>query len=1325
MDSPARRRPLDIPKPAAEAGLAEWTSRIKAIQREVDADEEAEQRSLEEEIRASRLARSRRSGGAQAFAPADRERLRSSSPVAQVSPPPRTTTTTTTTTVGQGHDRHANLVDTLHKLTGEPPSPAPAAAAVLPSAQAERKAKAPAVPPGKPTEPMSLAAFMGGRATGPRLNRPAPQPDAHDPTLFVQRTRADIDAPHPVFGRGGIALAGLAGKGREVVHARSSGEEQSSVAPIPAPAPAPATPAKNWARERTVSTPAPYVPQPAPKSVDRSPPVISHGGQGVRNRVESLYANANRSTERVTTPSVVRGMKSTEKLVQRPVAPAKPDTLRRPPSSIEPPNRASSSPVPSAATPSPRSQTPSAPVASRPLSTSPPITVPSLSRPAQPQIRPTSAGPQIPASGRPAPAFLKPPQQKDLTPSLSRLQGRGFVQSFVKLSSELEAASSPAGGSPERATGVTVSVQPKKASVLDRWNPPRGSPSPSPVSAPPIRKAKTMDAFSARSELSPSPEPKRSASPPKAKSYAGSSSRPRSVHGDSLPLGSSNTLFSYIKPTKTGDAPATNAPEPPQQRSKTPSKQVNYDYGASSDELGVRTRSRSNSSSAKTAATAPSTRAKADLAFEPSTRPLSHPTKDRAKVRRKGAGAPTQSTTGPTSVTETTSEATADEARQGALDTTTFALETERPTVLSTQNVSSPVEEVASFTTVPSQESRPAVTQARGEKVRRLQDSWANQAPISAKPVRKLPLVAPSPTRTSFSPASSNIKAGKVALPGLASANTTAVPPLSPPLTPPLTVRGEIENQPPPSPGRHSRIPSTGSRPTVMDVAQAFNTGGATSPPPTSLSFPRSPISPSYEDRDPGRWGEAESERTITPAIIKAERRRSNYEKYASFTLPVLPEEKTPASSPAGTLKGVDAAAVADYARLSTLGAEGGRRIEEPPSTRTLDAARPKAQIDVASTEALPVINAAKLWDAHLRAYGPDADMHTVSVDVLCVDGASAVEITRDTGGSGAFVFYDSEVLAVVHRAKSRASGLVATKVWAWQGRRCAAGEQEEKKVLELAKRYGTTVVTCEQCCEPQELVHVLGGSLVVRQGKRSLWSAENTTMHRVRSWAGLLLIDEVDMNIRNLCSGFSYCISVLDTLWVWYGCGSALAERSAALRYAQTLVSPSEKDIVEVEEGQEDEMFWMFLGDEGYAHADYWKWRKGEKGADPRVWRVDCMRSGSEVKELETPPSVAEVRSAVLVLHLAYEIFVLVGSSAREQRRDIKLGLTLAQELSSHTARSKPLRPPVHVLLFPSHIPLDLRAAVRGLDDEAIHGSEAPDQMNLLPLDAAWARVG
>lgn len=58
--SAARRSTLSIPsKP--DASLAEWTTKIKALQKQVDEDEEVETRRLEEEIAASRKARMRRS----------------------------------------------------------------------------------------------------------------------------------------------------------------------------------------------------------------------------------------------------------------------------------------------------------------------------------------------------------------------------------------------------------------------------------------------------------------------------------------------------------------------------------------------------------------------------------------------------------------------------------------------------------------------------------------------------------------------------------------------------------------------------------------------------------------------------------------------------------------------------------------------------------------------------------------------------------------------------------------------------------------------------------------------------------------------------------------------------------------------------------------------------------------------------------------------------------------------------------------------------------------------------------------------------------------
>ncbi len=108
---------------------------------------------------------------------------------------------------------------------------------------------------------------------------------------------------------------------------------------------------------------------------------------------------------------------------------------------------------------------------------------------------------------------------------------------------------------------------------------------------------------------------------------------------------------------------------------------------------------------------------------------------------------------------------------------------------------------------------------------------------------------------------------------------------------------------------------------------------------------------------------------------------------------------------------------------------------------------------------------------------------------------------------------------------------------------------------------------------------------------------------------------------MRNLCSGFSYCVSVLDTLWVWHGRGSTDVERRAAIDYSRRLSdnnSPVIPNVVEVREGDEDEMFWMLLGNDGYASADHWKWRR-DAGNDVelRVWKVDCDAQNPPVTRL------------------------------------------------------------------------------------------------------------
>jgi len=299
---------------------------------------------------------------------------------------------------------------------------------------------------------------------------------------------------------------------------------------------------------------------------------------------------------------------------------------------------------------------------------------------------------------------------------------------------------------------------------------------------------------------------------------------------------------------------------------------------------------------------------------------------------------------------------------------------------------------------------------------------------------------------------------------------------------------------------------------------------------------------------------------------------------------------------------------------------------------------------------------------------------------------------------------------------------LATTAVWVWRGKRSQVGEREERKLQELAKRYGAIPENVRQQSEPPELVHLLGGQLAIRQGTRAHWSSENTAMHLVRSYRGAVFLDEHDLDVKNLCSGFSYCLSILDTLYVWYGRGSTPQERLAALGYARSLAATG-SSVIELTEGEDDndEMFWMILGDRGYAKADYWKWRRTASVPDPRVWRIDAKHGVHPVSSFLREPAL---QTSVYVIDCVWEYFVLVGKHARGKRQDIRLAVSLAMQLSDRIARSRPYAPTIHVLILPTQLPLDFRLHFRDVNEASLNDNDVPDHMNIISCKDALGHL-
>ncbi|KAF8441568.1 hypothetical protein L210DRAFT_3478797 [Boletus edulis BED1] len=328
----------------------------------------------------------------------------------------------------------------------------------------------------KPT-PMSLAAFMGGNATGPRLRRSEPQADAS----FAYDGRGDHGPIHPIFGRGGIAMPGMVG------HEASAASTSPSFVPQPPPSqPTPATPqtvSSQPSRARTISTSnlaRRYVEKIEEHASSQSTS-SQLPSQVIRERRQSTPHGSFSEPKVAPTPSLTSYPLS-QSLGGRAVSPAKSPIVESRPKTLSATDIRPKTPTTSEVRPKTpmsdfrprtapaitladesRAKTPGTdttraktPIPSSPTRTSfsgalpwqTPRHRPSPQLPSVSTVPPKSIGPPSPARGTYAPQpqrgmsapFLRPPVNsslKDPTPSISRLQGRGFVHSMVQASDKI------------------------------------------------------------------------------------------------------------------------------------------------------------------------------------------------------------------------------------------------------------------------------------------------------------------------------------------------------------------------------------------------------------------------------------------------------------------------------------------------------------------------------------------------------------------------------------------------------------------------------------------------------------------------------------------------------------------------------------------------------------------------------------------------------------------------------------------------------------------------------------------------------------------------
>lgn len=176
-----------------------------------------------------------------------------------------------------------------------------------------------------------------------------------------------------------------------------------------------------------------------------------------------------------------------------------------------------------------------------------------------------------------------------------------------------------------------------------------------------------------------------------------------------------------------------------------------------------------------------------------------------------------------------------------------------------------------------------------GPSIGSLANKWANRGLIDQK--RTPPALNSPPDHKPSGVAT------RFALPGLVSESASPGTATSSP----QEVKTVPNDWPP-------RIPSSGQRTTVMDVAQSFNDSlhhkdpaPESAPAPSSTLAPKSDIDPARPE-PPQASPKPSNLRSPSISAMQAEKRKSSYEKYSSIILPPLKEEATPNPTPTNTL---------------------------------------------------------------------------------------------------------------------------------------------------------------------------------------------------------------------------------------------------------------------------------------------------------------------------------------------------------------------------------------------------------------------------------------
>jgi len=204
-------------------------------------------------------------------------------------------------------------------------------------------------------------------------------------------------------------------------------------------------------------------------------------------------------------------------------------------------------------------------------------------------------------------------------------------------------------------------------------------------------------------------------------------------------------------------------------------------------------------------------------------------------------------------------------------------------------------------------------------------------------------------------------------------------------------------------------------------------------------------------------------------------------------------------------------------------------------------------------------------------------------------------------------ILYEESMYLITHRFSTEA-GATISEVYLWRGDRVADASVEDAQIFcrRDAREHSAKLEVVKQGKESSKLIQALGGILIVRRSKSSA-----LYMLCGRRHLGHIVFDEIEMEARSLCPGFTCVISApFGKLYLWKGKGAGVDEISSAKLIGMDLGLTGE--IEEVDQGSEPSAFWAALGSKSsITWSDDWAQRAKTNDYPTALYRIEHERPG------------------------------------------------------------------------------------------------------------------